>query len=289
MDVKTMFVAENWPYLVSGVCAFLLCCLILALIFSSKFRADITSGNTNKTKIFNVITLEGALVLSLCGLFFYGLIQPVIKPPEPFSLYARANGFSFETPTVFIEDYKQKIAELNQVKERVSLLESELEGVVREENLVSYIKDLSPDSELSVVLRDLPLNHEGPWGRFKKSETILVSIPGDVKEGEAWVCHSRINDQFKLISDLKINDDPVLGKSIKVNSTKLMFPSMDCEERVSIDMQIACLDAVQLFGDSLLACDDAGNARWKIEKPRELTVLSVLLPDPTPENRLAEN
>ena len=54
-------------------------------------------------------------------------------------------------------------------------------------------------------------------------------------------------------------------------------------------MQIACQDAMQLFGDSLLACDDAGNARWKIEKPRELTVLSVLLPDPTPENRLAEN
>ncbi|WP_062268705.1 hypothetical protein [Endozoicomonas arenosclerae] len=284
-----MFVSENWPYMVSGVCAFLLCCLILALIFSSKFREDITSGDTNKTKIFNVITLEGALVLSLCGLFFYGLIQPVIKPPEPFSLFAKANGFSFETPTQFLDDYKQKVTELKEKRARVTELESELEGMIREESLVSYVKALSPDSELSIVLRELPLKHEGPWGRFKKSETILVSIPGDVKEGEAWVCHSRINDDFELISDLKINEEPVLGKSVKVSSTKLMFPSMDCEERVSIDMQIACSDAVQLFGETVLACDEKGNARWKIEKPRELAVLSVLLPEELVENRLAEN
>ncbi|KEQ17374.1 hypothetical protein [Endozoicomonas numazuensis] len=284
-----MLVAENWPYLVSGVCAFLLCCLILALIFSSDFREDITSGNTNKTKIFNIITLEGALVLSLCGLFFYGLIQPVINPPEPFSLLVKANGLSFETPSQFLDDYKQKVAELNEKKVRVTELESELKGMIKEESLLSYIKALSPDAEFSVFLRELPLKHEGPWGRFKKSETILVSIPGDVKEGEAWVCHSRINDHFELISDLKINEEPVLGKSVKVSSTKLMFPSIDCEERVSIDMQIACVNAVQLFGDSVLACDDKGNARWKIQKPRELSVLSVLLPEELVENRLVDN
>lgn len=71
---------ENLPILISSVCGFLLICLVMALIFSSRFRDDVLGGEGEAT-VAGVLSVKGVAIVLLCALFLGGFIYPLAKSP----------------------------------------------------------------------------------------------------------------------------------------------------------------------------------------------------------------
>lgn len=89
-EYDTTVVARRFPMLpVFNIMAFtavavsglLLLGLLSALVFNESFRRDVLRQR-GKTKFFGVVSAEGALVLSLCGLFVGGLVYPLTFGPS---------------------------------------------------------------------------------------------------------------------------------------------------------------------------------------------------------------
>lgn len=67
---------QIYPMLLSGICAFLLAIIVMALIFSPSFRVEIL-GSQGDASIFGLITVKGAAVVLLCALFLGGMMYPL--------------------------------------------------------------------------------------------------------------------------------------------------------------------------------------------------------------------
>lgn len=267
---------EIWPYIVSGLCGFLLAVIVLCLIFIDSFRKDITAaGNNNKAKLFNIITVEGAFIIVLCGMVFFGLLYPVVYPNAGPKVLMQASGLDKESVQDLINAHVDLQDRYSDLEKAFNDDKAKMEDSIKVSEIESYIENLSANSELGKVLLRFPSENKGPWSKFEKSEVIKVSIPGKVEQGHAWVCHDRLKSAFDLFSDLEINGEKIIGQTTSVVADKLIFPSQDCDERVSIDMQISCADAELIYTSRVLSCDADGNAQWKLEKPKELLALSV--------------
>ncbi len=64
-----------WPLAVSGLCGLLLFAVVAALIFKPDFRADLVAGQ-GKASLFGVLSVEGVVIVILCGMFLTGLLYP---------------------------------------------------------------------------------------------------------------------------------------------------------------------------------------------------------------------
>jgi hypothetical protein len=67
---------DYWPYIVSGFCGIILLALISALIFRPAFRRDLIGGE-GEAKLFDFVSVRGAIIVLLIGVFFAGLVLPV--------------------------------------------------------------------------------------------------------------------------------------------------------------------------------------------------------------------
>ena len=68
-------------YIVSITCAFLLIALVLALIFSVKYRRDML-GHEGEAKVFGLITVKGVAIVLLSALFLGGMLFPLSSNPK---------------------------------------------------------------------------------------------------------------------------------------------------------------------------------------------------------------
>lgn len=67
---------------VAIVCGGLLVALVLALIFSTKFRDDVLGGE-GEASVAGILTVKGVAIVLLCGLFLGGMIYPLSMVPQP--------------------------------------------------------------------------------------------------------------------------------------------------------------------------------------------------------------
>ncbi|GAA6134303.1 hypothetical protein NBRC116188_10920 [Oceaniserpentilla sp. 4NH20-0058] len=250
----------TWPFWVSGLCGLLFSLIIIALIFNSQFRQDMAASE-GKANLFNVISIEGAFILVLCGLLFTGLIYPVAFPQNQFKHTLEAHSLSPLSEKAFVKKFIKMKHDFDQLTAQV---DSEYISL---ESLIDFIKDLSPESELAKNLFPMPAKKMGPWSPFPNSKKIRVSIPSyKIKAGHALSCQEFYGERFQLIGQPGQSTSPVT-----VVTDGYIFKTADCHRLVSYDLQISCEDAKILFGERTLTCDKNGEAKW-FNKPKDLSV-----------------
>lgn len=282
-------IIDYWPYFVSAFSGILLGAIIVALIASKSFRQDLAASD-NKASLFNVISIEGAVVLVMCGIFFYGMIYPVLNPHKGFSLIAEASNVKVETPKELIDLYKSEVekssslqAEKDESENNIKILTSKLDNCISKNDVATYVRSLSPSDTQSKLLFPYPSKKLGPWSNFQKSEELTVTVPGNIKPKTANVCQELHGGYYRLIASAKSNDDDIFGEAVTVYANGYIFQSSDCQKMVSYDMQISCEDANSIFTSNVITCEKDGAARWPKDGSQRLSVNSVPLP-PNNEN-----
>jgi len=250
----------SWPFWVSGLCGLLLSFITLALIFSSQFRTDI-SASEGKANVFNVISIEGAFILVLCGLLFSGLIYPVAFPSQTFNNALKQYSLPAANINAFIQEHLK-------LKDSHQKLQSRLQShYIQHAELVNFVKDLSPESEIARALYHLPEQKMGPWSTFPNAQEVTISVPSmAIKPGHALSCQEYYGNEYELMARTDISLEPV---TIQVDG--YIFKSANCHKLISYDLQVSCHDAQALFGKEALSCDEDGEAKW-FNKPKSLSV-----------------
>ena len=260
-----------WPFAVSGLCGVLLLAIIGALIFNPDFRKDM-SATEGKANLLNSISVEGAVVLGLCALFFCGLFYPVAYPQQNFKKLA--GEYSIEVNQV--SDAFELIIQL-----RKNLVEKELElkrvqddsKVIKINEIPGFIKNLSPSNPISEEIYNLPSKELGPWSKFLESQLISVSVPGhEIPSGSALSCQEYYGGRYDLFSETQVGGRRVSGEAVTVNANGYIYRSSDCHNKVSYQLQISCSDAVRIFTRAVLSCDKYGQAKWVNQRPEKLLV-----------------
>lgn len=273
---------SDWQIIVSAFCALVLGALMMALIYNKNFRQDLAASQ-GKANLFNLISVEGALVLALSALFFYGMIHPVRHPLQSFQSKMDMAGIAVQRPDELLELYRQsqrtlaeQTALIDDQARRMAGLQFQYSDYISKAEIAEFIVSLPPEHDISRSLYDLPRKAVGPWSPFAKSTTISVSIPArDIAPGQAATCQSLHGDSYELVSALAQQSH--FGEPVQVTATELIYRASDCEQRVSYDMQISCSDARKLFTDLVLTCNARGEALWTHTRPEKLEVNMVNL------------
>jgi len=250
----------SWPFWVSGLCGLLLSIITLALIFNSQFRTDI-SASEGKASIFNIISIEGAFILVLCGLLFSGLLYPVAFPSQTFNDALRQYSLANTKVNTFIQKHLA-------LKEAHEQLQSSIQkDYIQRTDLLGFIKDLSPESDMARAIAALPSKQIGPWSPFPSAQEVSISIPSHgIKPGHALSCQEYFGKEYELIAQ-----NNLYNKSVNITVDGYIYKSANCHKLISYDFQISCYDAQTLFGKQALSCDEDGEAKW-FNKPKSLRV-----------------
>lgn len=155
-----------WPLAVSGLCGLLLFAVVAALIFKPDFRADLVAGQ-GKASLFGVLSVEGVVIVILCGMFLTGLLYP---------------GWRNGGELAYADDAQQQIRVLT---EKLATAEANVRSLTNDtrtrftiEDVPQVLANLAPENEISEEIRELSDSNKGPWSPFARSQEILVSIPG---------------------------------------------------------------------------------------------------------------
>jgi len=274
-----------WPYIVSALCGALMFAVIRALIVNESFRKDLAASE-GKANLFNQISIEGALVLVLCCLLFYGLIFPVINPYIPLKTIAQVNGLEMETPSELVQlviklkkTTSEDKKELSIMREEKLAIKNGLINYVKISDIPEFIKNLSPKHSISDEIFSYPTKEVGPWSKFSKSKVITVSIPSKlIPKGKALSCQEYYDENYELFSAIEFEGEKITGNTVTVNTHGLIYRSSDCNKKVTYQMQISCVDAEDLFTKRVITCDKNGEALWTDQKPNKLLVNIVPVP-----------
>ncbi len=239
--------------MVSAICGVLILAIIFALIRDPSFRKDI-SASQGKASIFNVISVQGALVLILCSLFFYGFIHPVAYPQA-----------SFKKIDELTKELTLKSAEVKKLNSYV--------GRIKIEQIPQFIKSLSPSNAISKHIYSFPSRELGPWSKFSESKLISISVPGHkITAGSALSCQELYGRQYDLFSAIEKGGQKITGEAVTVKADGYIYRSSDCHKKVSYQLQVSCADALRIFTDAVLSCDKSGQPKWMNQKPEKLMV-----------------
>lgn len=269
-----------WQIIISAFCALVLGALMIALIYNANFRKDLAASQ-GKANLFNLISVEGALVLALSALFFYGMIHPVRHPLQSFQSRMDMAGIAAQNPDELVELYRASQNAIDSQKaliddqaRRMASLQYQYSDYIAKGAVADFVLTLPPEHDISRALYDLPRKAVGPWSPYAKSTTISVSVPARViAPGTAATCQGLFGDSFELVSAL--TEQQYFGEPVQVTATELIYRASDCEQRVSYDMQISCSDARKLFTDTVLTCNARGEALWTHTRPEKLEVSMV--------------
>jgi hypothetical protein len=252
-----------WPVMVSALCGLLLAALVLALILNPEFRRDLAAGQ-GKASIFGVISVEGVIIVILAGMFLGGLLYPVWRFDGANASAGKGAADTTALQTTIAEQQK-KIAEL-EAGNRIELAE-----------LPRLLESLEPESEISKEIRALADENRGPWSPYSKSQDLLVSVPGELRDGVVLGCPATHGKTLELLSTYKRGDAIVRGRStLRVKVTGLVFSASDCRDKLGYDLQLNCADAVRLFSDALLKCGRDQQPLWQVSD-RLLPVSAVIV------------
>ena len=259
----------KYGYYVSAFCGLLLAITLLALIFNEKFRKDVMGGQ-GTAKILGILSVEGVVIVLLCGMFLAGLLYPVIKEPssgEEVENFIKSLPLNETNADEVRTRIQQIIRDLDIAEKRIEELKAEERFPL--EDLPTKLRMLDPQDPVSEELRKIAVENEGPWSPYSTSREILVSVPGDIDEGNANGCPVDRDKSLELISNYKRDGKVLRGQSnVTVRVTKLMFSSSDCRKITGQDLQLNCKDAIRLFSEEVLGCDEADNPLWRVEDRR---------------------
>ncbi|WP_119394635.1 hypothetical protein [Salinibius halmophilus] len=272
----------HWQIIVSGFCALLLATLLIALICNPSFRKDLAASE-GKANLFKVVSVEGALVLSLSALLFYGMIYPVHHPQLSFAKQAQMASVevssasqAFAKLLEHADTITAQQALISDQAKRIESLEYQATHFIAKPDIADFIAKLSPDDPLSQALYTLPSKGLGPWSPYQQSQLISVSVPARrMVAGRAATCQSLFQGTYELFGALQLNGSQLVGEPVTVTASELIYRAADCSERVSYQMQIACEDAMKLFTKQVLRCSTEGEALWQTERPQTLQVSMV--------------
>jgi hypothetical protein len=165
--------------LVTIICAVLLVALVTALIFSAKFRQDILGG-TGEARVLGILSVKGAAVVLLVGIFLGGLIWSVPEnnlieknksPKEPLSLreVSLSSKVTIDSLNKALTDYKAESQNLDTAKQ---ILENELKNLAAakkkvEGELKEARKTITNTESLNKQLR----------GKLARLETSILETP----------------------------------------------------------------------------------------------------------------
>jgi len=252
----------------------LLLAIVLALIFSQKFRQDII-GAPGKANILGILTVEGVVVVILCALFVGGLIyvisefrQSIVPTPQDHMI-----------PTQELPESLQS-GDPNKVLEKIKKL-AENEQNPPDNIILKKLSELTYDSQLSKEIREMRTNKEGPWSQTAK--VLTIGIPqkeSQPERGYAYVCSGSnyANSSIRLSNAL--SED--FGEKINLNVKGGGIDELDCASSKKIpNFLLNCLDAKELFSDVFIECTTDGEPRYKQRYYEELKGLEI--PDDSPK------
>lgn len=257
-----------------GLFSALLVIIVLALIFSQKFRQDII-GAPGKANVLGILTVEGVVVVILCSLFVGGLIyvisefrQSIVPTPQK--------------KMISIQDLPENIQSVDPKK----VLEKIEELAKNEQNppdnvILKKLSDLTYDFPLSKDIREMRTKKQGPW--LQTAKVLTIGIPqkeNQPEKGYSYVCSGSdyANSNIRLANAL--NED--FGEKINLDVKGGGIDELDCVTSKKIpDFLLNCFDAKELFSDVFIECTDEGEPRYKQRYYEELK--SVDIPDDSPK------
>lgn len=252
------------PFIIIGILTLLLSTVILVFVFNQKFRQDVIAGK-GKASIFGILSVEGVIIVVLCGIIAGCLIYFTTKFLPPQILIKKLPG---ELQMITPEETLEKIREFVENKN------------LSDEDVLDKIKNLDYDSELSKKIRDLRTRKKGPW--FQAAKTLTIGIPqkfNQPKRGYSYVCSGSdyANSNIRLTNAL--NDD--FGKKIDLEVKGGGIDELDCVTSKRIpDFLLNCFDARELFSEVFIECTDEGESKYKQRYYEELKKIDI--PDDSP-------
>lgn len=285
---------NSWPYLISGLCSILLLVIIITLVVSKEFRSDLIAKE-NKASMLGLISIEGAIVLVLCALFFVGMMYPIVKPHIPFDTMIESRGYEFESPSNLLDAYENILKENESLNCEVSTLKKEMKNLIDEQKTIfsdskiyEYIKTLSPSSKFANRLKQLQKDQDGPWAIKGEAVPLKIQVPsitskdgisyGVLSEGVASSCPLYHKMNLELVSALTVKGKRVSGICKVVYTKNLLHSGTNCEDIMPVDLHISCEDASSIFSSDILTCDKNGVAKWNLQnKPDNGYVVQAVI------------
>ena len=237
--IEPGFTMEYFP---SIVCAVLLTFFLCAFVFSPSLRKDLSAGE-GKANIFNLISVKGAVIISLLALFLGGMV--------------------YAFPFVTSDDIEGLRTDLTESKRMRLDLEKALESA-QTLDIADIVENLDPADTLSGQLRGIQQMSRGPWSQFSSSRRVLVSVPGTNAEDHSYQrivygCGRYYQQQVQIISD----SENSRGRAVTVTVAGVINNATNCAELAGgVDLQLDCDTATGLLTSQVLTCDEEGNPLW---------------------------
>lgn len=237
---------EYWPFLASIVFAFLLVAIVGAFICSQKFRHDVIAAS-GKAKVFGVLSIEGVVVVILCGVFAGGLILSM------------PSGMDSTNEIKLQNRIEQLEGDLEQAN-------NDLDKSYSMSEIPTAIRNLKPEGSLSEKVRRIAQERDGPWSPYRISEEVVISVPGGMKAGSVRSCPEYYNERVELLGKYDLGDTDEVPDRITVTVDGKIFNAADCSDRIEYDFQLNCNDANELFSDEVVQCDSNNDPLWNVEQ-----------------------
>ncbi|GAB3525974.1 hypothetical protein GCM10027342_28980 [Photobacterium alginatilyticum] len=169
---------------------------------------------------------------------------------------------------VVLEEQKDKMIEISNIAETVESLPSAFDE--------SKADDKTNESK---EMYNFPSKKVGPWSELRDSISIIVTVPGNVKKGNARVCPEYIGHKYSVISNTHIDGEPIQGSAEVLHANDYIFKANDCSKKIKFDMQISCEDANNIFTSKVITCDKEGKAKWQQGNLQRLDALMTKTQD----------
>lgn len=151
--------------------------------------------------------------------------------------------------------------------EEISRLTESMSNRIEPGNIEQFVRNLEPDDPLGKKIKLLSVKSEGPWRPSTKARSVEISVPGKFAEGKNYSCPKYFGENVEFRSNLVIGDELLSSQpsvTLKINGT--LSSASNCEEIISYDFQLSCIDARKIYSSKVLDCDENNNPLWKVDK-----------------------
>lgn len=217
--------------------------------------------------IFFGASVEGVVIVLIIGVLITSIVvcAQIIadieikkietgKDEQSIRLSQLPHEVSKETVDESIAEIKRKIDEANRPVENF--------------DVVKAVLKLNYSHGESEKIREFPAKRLGPWSISGETKSYMLSVPGNISEGEAYWCQKNVNRYYEIRSRL---DDHVSGIAKTIKITHPITVAETCPETQDF-LQVPCSAALVVFGGDVVTCEGNGKPRWKIKSNKTLKI-----------------